>query len=137
MAFISRGEMSNLIKLKLYFLLSNCSKTRLNMFYSQEMIQTFVYTVYIHSRRCVAHLREEDAERVGVVLPGYVDLWLRVPTFPLDFCATGQSERRLLRDQLHKDTTSVWKKGKSRLMGVDYNAGRSFPFLRTNVQVCA
>lgn len=52
--------------------------------------------------RFLAHLGEVDTEDVGIVLPGYVDLWLRAPTFPLDFCTTGQSERRLLGDQLQQ-----------------------------------
>lgn len=57
----------------------------------------------------LAHLREVDAERVGFVLPGYVDLRLRGPTFALDFCIPWQSERRLLGDQLRKDPTNAWK----------------------------
>lgn len=55
----------------------------------------------------LAHLREVDAERVGFVLPGYVDLGLRGPTFALDFCIPWQSERRLLGDQLRKDPTNA------------------------------
>lgn len=58
--------------------------------------------VYYCNFRFLAHLGEVDAEDVGVVLPGYVDLWLRASTFPLDFCTTRQSERRLLGDQLQK-----------------------------------
>lgn len=53
------------------------------------------------------HLGEVDAEGVGFVLPADVDLGLRAPALALDLRAAGQSERRLLRDQLQGDRRSV------------------------------
>lgn len=57
----------------------------------------------------LAHLREVDADGVGFVLPGYVDLWLRATASPLNFCTARQSERRLLGDQLQKYNKLVKK----------------------------
>lgn len=66
--------------------------------------------VYVHMVFWRFHLREVDAEGVGVVLPADLDLGLRVPAFPLDFRTTGQGERRLLGDQLKETQTRTWGK---------------------------
>jgi len=70
--------------------------------------------------RRLAHLGEVDAERVGVVVPGDVDVRLGAPALTLDLCALGQSERRVLGDQLRGVGTKR----------TDY--GRWSSFLRTS-----
>ena len=75
-----------------------------------HMVISYTMCVIPASRGAfLAHLREVDAERVGFVLPGYVDLGLGGPTFALDLCVPRQSERRLLGDQLRKDPTNTWQ----------------------------
>lgn len=63
-----------------------------------------IHYPHVNGFLSLAHLGEVNAERVGVVLPADVDLGLRAATFPLDLGVAGQSEGRLLGDQLHEDT---------------------------------
>lgn len=53
---------------------------------------------------CAWHLREEDAQCVGVVLPADVDLRLGAAALAVDLRAARQRERRLLCDQLPAHT---------------------------------